>query len=279
MIKSPSEVIREIFPGSDLQQIKNNLSLARREEQCRNYPVAGTCFLTLSFAQDIGPVITFRHRLKEHFGIEEMTFSQYLELLHPSWMPFYHSVAEATYKTAIEFPAWPSAPEAYYSIVIPLRKHDGKYYWYRQLSFPALLDASTEMLTAHLNYYHEIGPYEHHRPTPPTVHAKFANPDELSRLQLHFQGKLSVLHGTLTSFLSPNHQEIMRVYADFLKAAGSIPSLEELYSALEAPKSMAAVKRSRSRLAKALREEFGQNSHLANPEIFVQMLRDFFKSP
>lgn len=277
MSKTPSEIIRQILPGIDLQQIKNSLSLARREDQCRSYPAKSTCFLTLSIDHNQGPVISFRHRLEDHFGVKDMSFQEFVEIIHPSWSGFYFGSAEIAYKIAAENPEWQSTPEACYSICIPLRKHDTQYYWYQQFSFPAYTDPKTGTLAAHFNCYHELGPYENIRPSPPTVYAKFPTPDNLDRLEYKFKSQLLTVAPTLTGFLSIKHREMIEVYRNYLaKPKGVAPTLKELHDALENPKSMDAVKRARTRLGEALREEFGENSYLGNTESFVRMLNDFF---
>lgn len=278
MSRTPSEVIRKILPGIGLQQIKNSLSLARRENQSRSYPAKSTCFLTLSIDINRGPVITFRHRLEEHFGKQDLSFQDFVEIVHPSWAPFYLGSAEIAYKISTENPEWPISPEACYSIFVPLRKHDNQYYWYQQFSFPAYTDPETGMLAAHFNCYHELGPYENFRPSPPSVYAKFPDPNTQIQLQKKYETQLLNLEELLIGFLSPKQKEIIRIYSEFASCSEKqLPSLKELHDALDNPRSMEAVKRARTRLTEALRDEFGENSLLANPESFVHMLNEFFK--
>ncbi|MEM6769114.1 MAG: hypothetical protein AAF597_00905, partial [Bacteroidota bacterium] len=68
----------------------------------------------MSFAKDIGPIITFRHRLREHFGVKDMTFLQFLDRVHPLWAPYYEGVGSVVYQIAADHPDWATTPEACY---------------------------------------------------------------------------------------------------------------------------------------------------------------------
>lgn len=93
-----------------------------------------------------GPQTTWCHNLERHFGAARLTQQQLRDRIHPQWTNWYEATCEIIYRIGINQLRDYLALGINYSISVPLRQGDGKYYWYRQFTRPITFDRNRNVV-------------------------------------------------------------------------------------------------------------------------------------
>ena len=95
------------------------------------------------------------HGMQKSLGITANTLKAFLQLIHPDYLEPYLVWSIASYKTSFDLRSIVKPLQQSYRITLPLKRHDGQYYWYSYHATALRIDANG-MLITHLNsYYYE----------------------------------------------------------------------------------------------------------------------------
>lgn len=243
--------IPDIYRGISPDVIKDNDYLEKIQRNCVEQSNPFVCFITLLLAEN--PEITWRHNTGQHFGIVDLQYEDFFDLIHPAWLFVYMNYGRAMYEVAYRNPELVMENSAAAGSLVPLRHRSGTYYWYHQISIRVANDGTK--LAAHLNYYHQSTTYTGQLPTMPTFTTAGENNPvltaELNKLALTF------LPDFLGEFLPESQVNFMLQHRKIIFAAGGQkPTQRQLLEQLPDIKSGENLNKIKHRIGKNLKTHF-----------------------
>lgn len=93
-----------------------------------------------------GPKTVWGHNITRHFGLKSLEQLDLYDRIHPQWRSWYQSMSELIYRIGINQFSDYMALGFTYSVSVPLKQADGRYYWYRQYTRPVTFDANGNII-------------------------------------------------------------------------------------------------------------------------------------
>ncbi|MEM6769583.1 MAG: PAS domain-containing protein [Bacteroidota bacterium] len=127
----PSLIVGEpsLRSAEELRKLKHNC--ARRKDP-------NIIYMTVDIRNDLHAEWGFN--TPKHFACEALTPEILVNLIHPVWQSINLAFRDENYVIAAELMARQEPLEVRFQFNLPLRRKDGKYYWFKQVVYPVTYD-------------------------------------------------------------------------------------------------------------------------------------------
>lgn len=178
-------------------------------ERYKKYPDIDSFYKVVDLR---GPRIKWHANVKPLLGYDDLDLNKYFNIIHVDFVRLYVEFGCAAYQIGLEMSEELTKHNTYYAIMVPLRKANGEYWWFKQISIPLEFDANNRMVS-HLNIYRIIDRYHRLSPSRPLVVFDAINQESIENRLAKYTHK-DFLQKALFSELTPAHLKVLKKYCE-----------------------------------------------------------------